>query len=153
MRDRDLRAGAGARHAIARGLVGTGDALPSVPRTIDDAVAAAASAHGAKAGRMLRRFDELAIGSFVWTRTAPETYHLGRITGRWRYDDSAAARKVGIHHVRPARWLERPLRGDEVPAAVTATFARGGRNLQRIHDREAEHRTASLWDALTGAGA
>jgi hypothetical protein len=34
---------------------------------------------------------------------------------------------------------------DEVPAAVVATFARGGRNLQRIHDADAERRTAELW--------
>ena len=34
---------------------------------------------------------------------------------------------------------------DEVPAAVAATFARGGRNLQRTHDAVAERLTAELW--------
>jgi hypothetical protein len=47
--------------------------------------------------------------------------------------------------VRPAQWLERPFADDEVPAAVARTFARGGRNLQRIHDADAERRTAELW--------
>ena len=36
---------------------------------------------------------------------------------------------------------------DEIPAAVVATFARGGRNFQRIHDRGAERRSAELWVA------
>jgi hypothetical protein len=30
---------------------------------------------------------------------------------------------------------------------VPATFARGGRNLQRIHDDPAEQRTEALWKA------
>ena len=33
------------------------------------------------------------------------------------------------------------------PPAVAATIARGGRNLQRTHDAEAERRTAELWDS------
>jgi len=33
-----------------------------------------------------------------------------------------------------------------VPRAVTATFARRGRNFQRNHDEEAERLTAELWD-------
>ena len=101
---------------------------------------------GEKAGRMLSRFADLPDGTFVWTRTGEDAYRLGRVTGPWRYDDSPAARDVGIHQVRPARWLERTFRADEVPDAVVATFARGGRNLQRTHDAEAERRTAELWD-------
>jgi hypothetical protein len=54
---------------------------------------------------------------------------------------------VGIHHVRPARWLARAFEVDEVPPAVAATFARGGRNLQRTRDGDAERRTAALWEA------
>jgi hypothetical protein len=146
-RDRDAPAGAGAEHALEHGLVGTGDALDAPPATIDEAVAAAAEAHGDKAGRMLRRFAELPEGALVWTRTADGAYHLGRITGPWRYDGSAAARGVGIHHVRPATWLDRPFGEDEVPTAVAETFARGGRNLQRTHSEAAERRTTELWEA------
>ncbi len=126
-RDRDVRAGAGAEHGIEHGLVGIGDG------------------RGDKAGRMLHRFAGLPDGAFVWTRTSDGTYRLGRIAGPARYDDSPSAREVGIHHVRPATWLDRPFGEHEVPPAVAATFARGGRNFQQTHDEEAERRTAELW--------
>ena len=48
-------------------------------------------------------------------------------------------------HVRRAHWLPRPFDEAEVPAAVSATFARGGRNFQRIRDTEAERISAALW--------
>jgi hypothetical protein len=146
-RDRELDAFVGALYGVRHGLVGTGDALARPPATLDEAIAAAADQHGAKAGRMLEAFAELPDGTLVWTRVADGVYHLGRIAGPWRYDDSPPARDVGIHHVRPARWLERPFGEDEVPSAVAATFARGGRNLQRTRDAPAERRTAELLDA------
>jgi hypothetical protein len=146
-RDRDLPPGAGADHGVRHGIVGIGDGLSVKPSMLSDAVAAATHEHGEKAGRMLARFAELAEGSFIWTRTSDGCYRLGRIAGPWRYDDSAAARGVGIHHVRPAQWLRRGYSEAEVPAAVAGAFARGGRNLQRTHDGEAERRTVELWDA------
>lgn len=150
-RDRDLPPGAGAAFGVARGLVGTGDALDVVPATLDEAVAAATDRHGDKAGRMLRRFAEVPAGAFVWTRTAGEPrdapFRLGRVAGPWRYEDSAAAREVGIHHVRPADWLDRPFAEDELPPGVAATFGRGGRTFQRTHDADAEEATAALWAA------
>jgi hypothetical protein len=147
-RGRDVPEGAGAEHGVEHGLVGTGDALHDPPATLGEAVLAATGAHGEKAGRMLLRFAELPDGTFVWTRGVEDAYRLGRISGPWRYDNSPAAHRAGIHHVRPAIWLDRPLGEREVPGAVARTFARGGRNLQRIHDGEAERRTAELWDAL-----
>jgi len=146
-RDRDLPDGAGAEHALEHGLVGIGDVLDHPPATLDAAIAAAAATHGEKAGRMLRRFAELPEGTFVWTRASEGRFHLGRIAGPWRYDATAAARAVGLPHVRPARWRDRPFGPNEVPVAVAHTFARGGRNLQRIHDEPAERRTVELWDA------
>jgi hypothetical protein len=141
----DAPAGAGAEHGIANELVGIGEALAATPDSLDEAVAATGERFGAKAGRMLRRFAKLPHGAGVWTRLGDGTYRLGRIAGPWRYDDSAAARAVGIHHVRPAIWMERSFGEHEAPAAVAATFARGGRNLQQIHDPGAERRTAELW--------
>jgi hypothetical protein len=123
----DVDRGAGAAFGLERGLVGIGDD------------------QGAKAERMLRRFAELPDGTFVWTWT-DDRFHLGKIDGPWRYMDDAQARAVGIHHVRPAVWLERPFGEDEAPAAVVETFARGGRNLQRIRSEAAERRTAELWN-------
>jgi hypothetical protein len=144
-RDRDCPAGAGARHGLEHGLVGTGDRLSSVPPSLEAAITAAIAAHGEKAGRMLRHFADLPDGTLVWTRVADGEYVLGRIAGPWFYDDSAAAREVGIHHVRRARWLEHPFGEDEVPVAVAETFARGGRNLQRVRSEHAERATAKLW--------
>jgi hypothetical protein len=60
-------------------------------------------------------------------------------------DDAEAAGAVGLAHVRPAVWMDRPFGEAEVPAAVAAAFARGGRNFQRTHDAAAERRTAELW--------
>lgn len=144
-RDRNAPTGAGAEFGVERGLVGIGDALARPPATLDDAIVAATEEHGAKAGRMVYSFAALPEGAYVWTRVADGTYRLGRLAGDWRYDDSPPAAEAGIHHVRPARWLDRPFGEDEVPAAVADTFARGGRNLQRIHGDGAESRTAELW--------
>ena len=146
-RDREVEPGAGAAFGLARGLVGIGDRLDGVPATLEDAVAAAVRRSGAKAGRMLRRFAELPEGSLVWTRDGDGRLWLGRIAGPWRYEDDAAARAVGLHHVRATTWQERPVGEDDAPAAVLATFARGGRNLQRIRDARAERETARLWAA------
>jgi hypothetical protein len=128
-RDRDLQLGAGARFGVERSVVGIGDAP------------------GEKAARGLHRFAELPEGTFVWTRTGEAEYRLGRIAGDLRRDDSPPAREVGIRNVRPATWIDHVFGADEVPAAVAATFARGGRNFQRTHSAEAERRTAELWDA------
>jgi hypothetical protein len=149
MRARDRHV-PGAGFGLDRGLVGTGDALDPPPSSLADAVLAATATHGEKAGRMLSRFAGLPDGVFVWTSSAPRAFHLGRVAGTWRYDDSPEAREVGIHHVRPAHWLDRTFDSDEAPAAVVATFARGGRNFQRINDADAERRTAELWSEHGG---
>jgi hypothetical protein len=138
-------AGAGADFGIANGLVGIGEALDSPPRSLAEAILALRRAYGDKAGRMLARFAELPDGAFVWTRQQDGAYRLGRIRGDWRYDDSPAARAVGIHQVRSAAWA--PARFDEatVPDAVARTFARGGRNLQHIHGPAIESQTLDAW--------
>jgi hypothetical protein len=119
-RDRDdLARGVGAEYGLEHALVGI----------------------GAVAERALERFAAVPDGSFVWTQDSAGLYHLGRIAGPCREH----ANPVGLTHVRPAEWLERPFGPDEVPPAVAATFARGGRNFQRTHDRHAERRTAELW--------
>jgi hypothetical protein len=94
---------------------------------------------------MLHRFATMPEGFFVWTRDSSARYHLGRISGPIRADDSPGARAVGIVHVRSARWLRRVFSEADIPEAVAATFARGGRNFQRTHDEAAERLTAELW--------
>ncbi len=65
--------------------------------------------------------------------------------GAIREDRSPDAHAVGIVHVRDATWLARAFQESEVPRAVARTFARGGRNFQRMHDDEAERMTAEIW--------
>ncbi|HWT91368.1 MAG TPA: hypothetical protein VN238_00085 [Solirubrobacteraceae bacterium] len=152
-RDRDdVPAGAGAELGVAHGVVGIGDVLRGgAPAGLDEAVARAVEEHGAKAGRMLERFAGLPDGTLVWTCDAGGGFWLGRIDGPWRYDDGgAAAREAGLPHLRPAVWLDRRMGPDDVPAAVRATFGRGGRNLQRIRDAEAERVSAALARDLAG---
>jgi hypothetical protein len=139
-----LTAGKGADEAIERGIVGIGEPLARVPRTLDEAATELGLSHGDKAGRLLRAFASVPEGTFVWTRTSDGRFRLGRISGPWRYESS----RTGIVHTRPADWLERPFRPDDVPAAVAAAFARGGRNFQRIRSERAEERTRSLWQLL-----
>jgi hypothetical protein len=131
-RDLDLPAGVGAEHAIRRGVVGIGPG------------------RGEKAARMLHRFATLPDGVFVWTRERGGAYRLGRISGPMREDSSRSARAVGIVYVRPATWLRRAFAHGAVPGGVAATFARGGRNFQRIHDEQAERLTARFWSAGGG---
>jgi hypothetical protein len=126
-RDLDVAPGAGAEYGLERGLVGIGPG------------------RGDKAARMLHRFATLPDGVFVWTRDRAGRFHLGRISGPLREDGSSGAQAVGLTHVRPTDWLRRTFTEDEVPAAVAQTFARGGRNLQRAHDDDAELLTAELW--------
>jgi hypothetical protein len=142
----DAHAGAGADFAVHHGLVGIGERLDTTPPTPAEAILGVARAHGEKAGRLLARFIGLPDGTFVWTRQSDGAYRLGQITGRWMYDDSPAARAVGIHHVRPARWSARRFHDGDVPGGVAHAFARGGRNLQRTHDRSAERQTAAYWN-------
>lgn len=150
-RDRDLSAGVGAAHGVKHGLVGIGDALPSPPATIDQATSDATEVHGAKDGRMVYAFAQVPDGAFVWTQMPDESYRLGRIAGTWRYDDSPEARRVGIHHVRDVAWLERRFAEEDLPAAIVGTFARGGRNFQRIHDEETAVWAARVWDSADEA--
>ncbi|HEY4096905.1 MAG TPA: hypothetical protein VGM33_15395 [Baekduia sp.] len=136
-------------HALRHGVVGLPGALSPAPATLDDALAATPDE---RAARRLERFAHVPAGAFVWTRDGDGLYRLGRLTGGpWRYDASPAAGAAGLHHVRPAEWLDRPFGDDAVPAAVAATFARGGRNFQRTHDALAERQTAALWDDATAS--
>jgi hypothetical protein len=126
-RDLDVAPGAGAEYGLAHGVVGIGPG------------------RGEKAARALHRFATVPTGVFVWTRDRGGAYHLGRIAGAAREDRSPAALAVGIIHVRDTTWLARAFEEAEAPAAVAHTFARGGRNFQRTHDREAERMTAEIW--------
>lgn len=119
----DVAAGAGAELGLARGVVGIGDA--------DE--------------RRIARLAALPEGAYVWTRDREGAFWLGRVEdGAVR---AAPRNDAGLTHVRAVSWLDRPFGDDDVPAAVAASFARGGRNLQRVRDPSAAPATAALWRA------
>lgn len=100
--------------------------------------------------RRVARFAELDDGSFVWTRDTHGWFWLGRISGPYFYDARETAVAVDLVHIRPCEWLSTPILEHDVPAAVVATFGRGGRNFQEIHHPSIGVETQRIWDARTG---
>jgi hypothetical protein len=127
-RAHDAPPGTGAEHGLAHGLVGIGDTAEA----------------------RIQRFGAVPDGAFAWTRDTDGMYWLGRIAGPLRPAGAAAHDAAGLTHVRAADWLDRPFGEDDVPSAVAATFARGGRNFQRTHGDAVERRTAEIWSAAGG---
>lgn len=97
--------------------------------------------------RRVKRFAEVAEGSFVWTRDIDGLFWLGRVSGPYFYDAEEAAVAVDLVHVRPCEWLTTPILEQDVPAAAVATFGRGGRNFQEIHDPVIGEETQRIWHA------
>ncbi|ANI38035.1 hypothetical protein MYVA_0782 [Mycolicibacterium vaccae 95051] len=93
--------------------------------------------------RRVQRFAAAPDGSLVWTRGPEGLYWLGRLAGSYFYD--AAGEGVDLVHVRPCRWLDSPVDESRCPAAVVATFRRGGRNFQQIHDDRVDEESMRLW--------
>lgn len=152
MRSRDdaVADGPAVERALAIGVCGVGGRLDDPPRSLAEALAAVDAAFGERMARRLERFAAVAEGSFVWTRDIDGLCWLGRITGPWRYDASPAARAVDLVHVRACEWLAAPVEPAEVPAGVLETFARGGRNWQRISRGDAARRTEAVWRSRAG---
>lgn len=146
----DIPAGAAVERALVEGLCGVGGVLEPAPRTLDAAVEAMAQQHDERQARRLTRFAAVRDGAYVWTRDVDGMYWLGRLAGKWRYDDRIGAVEVDLVHVRPCPWLKDPIADARVPSGVLATFARGGRNWQQTHDDAAAEQSARLWDALGG---
>jgi hypothetical protein len=129
----DIDHGATIGRARALNLCGFGDSGSSADRL----------------ARRIERFRDVDRGSFVWTRDPDGLYWLGRITGPYFHDTDAAADAVDLVHVRECRWLTEPLLEPTVPAAVVATFRRGGRNFQQTHDPSVGAESQRLWDQLS----
>ena len=107
------------------------------------------SAEQERLTRRVARLAELEEGSFVWTRDPDGRFWLGRISGPYSYDAEESATAVDLVHVRPCKWLSTPTLEQDVPAAVVATFRRGGRNFQEIHHPSIGEQTQRIWDART----
>lgn len=146
----DVDPGAATLRALATGVCGIGGAVDPAPDDLDDALTLVARQHDERTARRLARFAGIPDGAFVWALLPPDgSYRLGRLTGPWRYDGSAAARDADLVHVRDCDWLPEPVPGPEVPAGTLRTYARGGRNLQRTHDAGIGEQTVAVWRAAT----
>lgn len=97
--------------------------------------------------RRVARFAALDEGSFVWNRDTDGWFWLGRISGPYHYDDDKVAAAVDLVHTRSCDWLSMPVLEQDVPAAVVATFGRGGRNFQEIHHPSIGEQTQQIWNA------
>jgi hypothetical protein len=95
--------------------------------------------------RRVARFAELDEGSFVWTRDPHGWFWLGRISGPYVHDADETAAAVDLVHIRPCEWLSMPVLEHDVPAAVVATFRRGGRNFQEINHPSISAETQRIW--------
>ncbi len=105
------------------------------------------SAEQDRLARRVARFAELDEGSFVWTRDTHGWFWLGRICGPYGYDAGKTAKAVDLVHIRPCEWLSIPILEQDAPAAVVATFNRGGRNFQKIHNPSVGVETQRIWDS------
>jgi hypothetical protein len=103
-----------------------------------------------RAERRLERFAAAPDGTYVWTRD-PGGFHLGRLTGPCRRDDSEAAAAADLVHVRPCEWTDQPVDPALVPEQVSYAFSRGGRNLQRIGTPGAGEATQKAWDRIAAS--
>ncbi|MFW2514225.1 GAF domain-containing protein [Demequina sp. SO4-13] len=147
MRSRDGRVpdGVAVERALSEGVCGLGGVLADAPISLDEALERAHTQYDDRVARRLRRFADVPTGAYVWTRDVEGLFWLGRLGGEWRYDASEGATNADLVHVRPCTWLQAPIAESQVPSAVLATFARGGKNWQQTHSEAAEEASAGLW--------
>ncbi|MDO8384751.1 MAG: GAF domain-containing protein [Microbacterium sp.] len=138
--------GAAVERALTHGVCGLGGAsLDPPPVILADAVSRITATGDDRLAARLARFADAPDGAFVWTSDPDGLLWLGRLNGPWYYDVRSAAAEVDLVHVRPCRWLAAPVAEHRVPAGVRATFARGGKNWQRIRSAAAFQASSRLW--------
>jgi len=141
---------AAVERAVEIGVCGIGGRLDPAPATLGEATRRTDAVYGERVARRLERFASVSTGVFVWTRDAHAFLWLGRVTGAWRYDAAPEASDVDLVHVRDCTWLAEPVPYDEAPPSVHVTFARGGRNWQRIRPPDAAAISAEIWRRREG---
>ena len=119
----------------------------AVERALELGLCGMGAADDVRAERRLERFVAAPEGTYVWTR-GPDGFHLGRLTGPCRPDESEAAAAADLVHVRPCDWIDGPVDPTLVPEQVSYAFSRGGRNLQRIGTPGAGEATQATWERV-----
>lgn len=144
-------------HCIDRGLVGIGWGVEELPSgtPLADVLAAIRSKDergwGRQAASTVRLFgEEAAKGDFIWTRDLAGRFRLARITGPYRYENSAKAKKVDTHQVRKVDWAEDALGDLEVPGAIIRAFSGTSTSFSRMWNTGARIYTAWIWEKLHG---
>ena len=145
----DVDHGLAVERALVTAVCGIGGILSRAPRGLEEAVGLTDQEYDGRTARRLERFAEVPTGSFVWTRDLDGLFHLGRLTGEWRYEDSVEAVSVDLVHVRDCRWLPTPVPEAEAPAAVVQTYRRGGRNFQTVHDEAVGGESLAQWESAS----
>lgn len=128
----DVDAAAAVSRALRLGVCGVGGRVTPAPSLLDEAIAAVERTHDERMARRLARFADAPDGAHVWTRDGEGWFWHGVLQRPWRYDNDAEAHEVDLVHVRACRWDDEPVALSDLPDAVQHTFARGGRNWQRI---------------------
>jgi hypothetical protein len=144
-------------YCLDGGRVGIGWGLEDLPTEtpLEEVVAAIRQRDepgwGRQAASTVRLFGkEAAEGDFIWTRDLSGRFWVGRITGPYRYDNSAKAKELDTHQVREAQWSPRPLNDLEVPGAVIRAFSGTSTSFSRIWNLGARHYTAWVWEKVHG---
>ena len=148
----DVDEGAAGERALTLGVCGLGGPLlDPPPATVSDAVGRIAADGDDRLAARLARFADAPDGAFVWTSDPDGLVWLGRLRGGWYYDADAAAAEADLIHVRPCQWMSAPVAERRVPAGVRVTFARGGKNWQRIRSADVFEASTRLWEDGTRA--
>jgi hypothetical protein len=145
-RRNDIDVRATVERARALNLCGFDGVLRPPPDDLRTAIDLAEQQYDIRLARRIARFADIEPGSFAWTRDPDGLFWLGRLSGPYVYDADDAAAAVDLVHVRECRWLAEPLLEPVVPAAVLATFRRGGRNFQQTHDSSVGAESLRLWE-------
>lgn len=144
-------------YCIEGGRVGIGWGVEELPSGTSLRVVVAAIAAreepgwGRQAASTVRLFGaEAAKGDFIWTRDLAGRFRLARITGPYRYVNSAKAKEMDTHQVRKVEWAQRPLGDLEVPGAIIRAFSGTSTSFSRIWNTGARIYTAWIWEKLHG---
>ncbi|WP_244928235.1 GAF domain-containing protein [Nocardioides sp. W7] len=103
----------------------------AVERALERGLCGMGAVSDERSARRLDRFAAVPDGAVMWTRDPDGRFVRGVLTGPLEHDRDPAAVAVDLVHVRRCRWSE-PVEEHRAPPAVVATYARGGRNFQRV---------------------